>query len=348
MICALRLPFALLIGGCLLGGTGTAGASEGSSLEESVAALPSVAARSSVAASRRDRPSRHDFKVMQPLAALPPEAGPVQGIQGRDYADGLRQDVMLGGSAFAPVRNGVTVLVRTSDIPTLDERVPLSRPAEAGIRSEIGGQFPRVAMQVVERDMANAYGPYGLALGRVGADVRCIYMWQWIDANRLPGEAGFAGPVSLRVRLCQAGTSFDAMASLTDRLVMGAAPAAAAAGSLELVAAPAAEARPVILRSKNRRARVRHFAQSHQRDRAALHDPVVAPLEPTAAPGEPRYLTAAAPRKAGGSPAAPQPPMTPTAFAADLPPQALLGPRAGATVGSPAASTQASPTEAHP
>ena len=46
-------------------------------------------------------------------------------------------------------------------------------------------------------------------------------MWQWIDANRLPSDAGVMGPVSLRIRLCQAGTTFDAMASLVDRLVIG-------------------------------------------------------------------------------------------------------------------------------
>ena len=48
-------------------------------------------------------------------------------------------------------------------------------------------------------------------------------MWQWIDANRLPRDAGVMGPVSVRVRLCQTGTTFDALASLVDHLVIGAA-----------------------------------------------------------------------------------------------------------------------------
>ncbi len=40
------------------------------------------------------------------------------------------------------------------------------RPTETGIRAELAAAFPGTAMQVVTRPAANAYGPYGLAVGR--------------------------------------------------------------------------------------------------------------------------------------------------------------------------------------
>ena len=326
MMHAQRLPLLLLVGGCLAAGACTPSIGDGASLEQSVASP-----QSRLVALAPDRPSGRRAEVIRPLAALPPEAGPVKGVQEHDYADGLRQDVILGGGAFAPVRNGITVLARTSDIPTLDERVPLYRPAEAGIRAEVGTQFPHVAMQVVERSMANAYGPYGLALGRVGGDARCLYMWQWIDANRLPADAGVNGPISLRVRLCQAGMSFDKMAGLIDHLSIGAAPAVAVLDPAELVGAFPAAAGAAPLRARARHARAHRHAPAV---RTARRAPAVVPLDSVATvPSEPRYLTAATAR--GGSVPAVAPPAAPAAFAADLPPQALLGPKAGAVAGTP-------------
>ncbi len=90
------------------------------------------------------------------------------------------------------------------------------KPTEAGIRAELASAFPGLAMQVVTRPSANAYGPYGLAIGRNGA-ARCLYAWQWIpEAPVLAG--GAPAPLSLRLRLCRDGVTFEAMAAAVTQL----------------------------------------------------------------------------------------------------------------------------------
>lgn len=150
-----------------------------------------------------------------PLGTLPGQT--VASIKTHTYLNGVRQDILFARGSVHSITNGMTLIVRTSSQQTLDEAVPLFKPNEAGIRSEIGAQFPHVRMQVVERESSNAYGPYGLALGRVG-DARCLYAWQYIDGNRLQSNAAVKGPVSVRVRLCETGTTFDAMAAAMDHL----------------------------------------------------------------------------------------------------------------------------------
>ena len=311
-----RLPkrsSALLLAAACLGAAGCTHDDGTASLEASMSA-PRAQTHTDVMALAPDRSSRE-----HPIAVLPPEAGAVREIRVHPYVDGLRQDVALSGSAFAPVHNGIVVLARTSAEPTLDERVPLDRPTEAGIRSEIGAQFPHLAMQVVERPSSNGYGPYGLAIGRAGGDVRCLYAWQWIDANRMPPQAGLAGPVSLRVRLCQTGTSFDAMAALVDHLAIGGEPdAQVAAVEPAAIVAPPEAPRKIV----HRRA---HAAREHRAHPSQLaHRQQADPLAPTqAASSGPRYMTAASRVPAAAIAASP----APTPFAADLPPQALLGPK---------------------
>ncbi len=295
---------ALLLVAACLGAAACARDDGAPSLEASIAA-PQGQPRTELMALAPEHPSRHG-----PIVALPPEAGAVRDVRAHAYVNGLRQDVALAGSAYAPVRNGITVLARTTAAPTLDERVPLAPPTEAGIRSEIGAAFPHLAMQVVERASSNMYGPYGLALGRAGGDVRCLFAWQWIDTDRMP--AGAAGPLSLRVRLCQAGTSFDAMAALVDHLAIGAGPDASVA-AVDIVAPREAP---------RKGARHRVHAARPRPSRLARRE-VVAPIEAVSA--EPRAVTTAFQAPA----AAP-----PTPFAADLPPQALLGPKAGGKPGS--------------
>ena len=239
----------------------------------------------------------------QAVATLPPEAGDVADVRGHAFVDGFRQDIFLKGSPLSAIRNSVTVLARTSHVATLDEATPLFKPMEAAIRSEIGRQFPHVAMQVVERSSSNGYGPYGLALGRGQGDAHCLYMWQWVDENRLPPEAGLSGPVSVRVRLCQSGTTFDAMAAMLDHLTIRmAGPTSVAANDGGIVDAPATD-KPVATK-KARHASVhhaRHIAarRDETRDEAVLTQPVVSPQ-----------------------------PASTASFATDLPPQALLGPKA--------------------
>lgn len=324
------LPFALLLGAC----THDAGGDAGASLEDSVQPRSRMMALAPEAKSRRLRVAAVSDHPR--MAALPADAASYGAVRSRDYVDGFRQDIALTGARVPLVSNGMTVLVRTDARDSLDERVPLERPTEGAVRSEIGAAFPHIAMQVVDRERSNAYGPYGLALGRVGADIRCLYMWQWIDSNRLPRDAGMVGPASVRVRLCRAGTSFDEMAAYADHLVLGPQESVVASAEdgrvlpLAEEPAPAEPHRATRRRSAEHRPHHRPTAVA-RRDDGPIYEPsdVVAPAS---APDGPRYLT-----RAVATPATVRAPMPVVAAAAaapklggDLPPEAFAGPSAAA------------------
>ena len=315
-----------LLGACLLTGACTHG-DESASLEGSVAVPPAPRSQMMALAPSRKAAAR-------PVATLPEAAGDIGTVRTRDYVNGLRQDILLKGGAVRGIQNSITILARTDRRDSLDEQVPLYKPTEAAIRSELGGQFPHVAMQVAERDSHNSYGPYGLALGRTGNDVRCLYMWQWIDANRLPPDAGVMGPVSVRVRLCQAATTFDAMASLVDHLAIGvpvaSAEAAAADDQVHVIAAPAiaaaegapVEAAPARVRRRvaAKRKRTRFARRRREDDREPVQTSAIEP------PSGARFMasTTMAPAPARGSQATD----IATKLSSDLPPEAYLGPKA--------------------
>ena len=307
------IPGVALAGLCLLTAACTHGG-ESTSLEQSVAAPQPLHSQMLALAPSRETRS-------QPIVSLPEQSGTVESVRTHEYVDGLRQDILLRGGSIRTRHDSITVLARTDGRASLDERVPIYKPTEAGIRSELGGQFPHVAMQVAERDSSNSYGPYGLALGRVG-DVRCLYMWQWIDSNRLPPEAGLVGPVSVRVRLCRADTTFDAMAALVDHLSIGGAGSQVASNDIHVISAPV-EA-PAALREKVAKTHHRkpHIAAVPHRTRVAHRDEDAMQTE--------RHLMAPSPAQA----LAPRPALDQTAstgaanLASDLPSQAYLGPRA--------------------
>ena len=253
---------------------------------------------------------------LPPIVSLPAEAGSVAKVRTRTYADGLRQDIILKSAPGRRFENAIVFMTRTSRRPTLDEQVPLYKPTEAGIRSEIRAHYPGIAMRVADRDLSNSYGPYGLALGRTGADLRCVYMWQWIDANRLPPNAGFAGPASVRVSLCEADMSFDAIAALLDHLAIGAEGLSLEVASID---APALAPRDERLPRKARKPAQRRAAaapQPAQPDELRA-SPYMAPLQ-SSTPGVAQPSTGAR-----------QPSASLTAgLSQDLPPQAYLGPKA--------------------
>ena len=331
------LTLALLLGACTHDATGDAGAS----LEDSVQPRSRMMALAPEGKVRRERVAAASNHPR--IVALPAEAASYGAVRSRDYADGYRQDIALGGARVPMASNGMTVLVRTDARDTLDERVPLVRPTEGAVRSEIGAAFPHIAMQIVDRERSNDYGPYGLALGRVGAYTRCLYMWQWIDSNRLPRDAGMVGPMSVRVHLCRAGTSFDEMAAYADHLVIGPQETVVASGDEGRVLPPSDEplaARPM----PPHRAARRHVAEHRhrrptavaRRDSGPIYEPSDDVVAPAPASEGPRYLTSAA--APAGTARAPMPVVAAASAAprlgGDLPPEAFAGPSA-ATVRSP-------------
>lgn len=283
---------------CLaLGACDTAREASDSSLEASVPPVPGSQMQALAS------PSSSTTATTVPagaVASLPEDAGAVASVRGHGYVDGFRQDILLKGGALRGVENSITVLARTSSQATLDERVPLFKPTESAIRSEIGRAFPHVAMQVADRQSSNTYGSYGLALGRASDKVRCVYMWQWIDATSLPPDV--PGPMSIRVRLCKPDTTFDALAALLDRLTIQRDTGAAQADASAIVDPPS-EDKP------EPRRHIVHVKHRPHRLAAVHHDETV--------------MTYPAPMTAAYAP----PPAAPRS-AVDLPPQAFMGPGA--------------------
>ncbi|TGD95931.1 cellulose biosynthesis protein BcsN [Methylobacterium nonmethylotrophicum] len=149
-----------------------------------------------------------------PVVVLPAWIGRPVALRERDGPGGFEQEIAL---APAGHRGGGDHRVRVvSPRDGALDAVLGGKPTEAGIRAELAGAFPGVAMQVVTRSSANAYGPYGLAIGRAGA-MRCLYAWQWIPAAPVL-EGGGSTPLSLRLRLCRNDVTFEAMAAAVTQL----------------------------------------------------------------------------------------------------------------------------------
>ena len=159
---------------------------------------------------------------------LPSAAGEVAQVRERSFSNGFGQAVQLQGEGSAKDVNRVEITVATlKGEGAGHNRAPMAKPSEAGIKAEIAARFPGVAMQVVKRPMSNAYGPYGLAIGRRLGGARCIYAWQWIDDVR--GTAGSrprwmtlgrAIPASVRVHLCRSDLTIDQLAAYVDQMTI--------------------------------------------------------------------------------------------------------------------------------
>jgi hypothetical protein len=159
---------------------------------------------------------------------LRPSAVPIIRLPGRDgrlsqarYRDGLRQVIVLTTpGATRPDRIDVSLRLDATQGtgPSLD----MARPTRQGIASELEQAFPGQPMGIVTREMRNAYGPFGLAVGE-----QCLYAWQWLDSvatsrteGRLFGPNGDHA-VSLRIRACRSSRQTIAeLVSAVERLTI--------------------------------------------------------------------------------------------------------------------------------
>ena len=282
-------------------------------------------------------------RAATPVAVLPAWIGRPMRLRERDEADAFEQIISLAsGPQPEASENAVMLRVARTRGGEADGATPSGRPSEAGIRAELDATFPGMPMRVVTRPASNAYGPYGLAVGRSPRGSRCLYAWQWIEeAPALDATA--SRPVSLRVRLCRGDLTLEAMAAAMNQIklvprfegnpVMGATAARSrpAARPYGRVAAgsghagePLAEPAPPV-------------------ERAAMPAPEPAAPPPGAPPGR-RYLgvidspaasqpalpalTAAGPAGLRGVYVGAGPVAGSGTLAADLPPEALRGPPA--------------------
>ena len=291
----------------------------------SVAGTPRYASLDAIADGRLPA-SADPGRPATPMAVLPDWAGRPVRLREHDGADAFEQAVSLSPAPRgAGGENGILLRMPRGSA-TGEASLAGGRPTETGIRAELAAAFPGTAMQVVTRPAANAYGPYGLAVGRAAGGARCLYAWQWIAAAPdLDPDSGRSGPVSLRIRLCRDDITLEAMAAAITQITL----VPRHAGTP--VAGPSA-ARPVPAAARPRTA---------GRIPAAARDPAPvarAAVAATAPPPGRRYLGVAeapdggrGPQDAGpaalrqASIGAP-PSIQAEASGADLPPEALRGP----------------------
>lgn len=147
--------------------------------------------------------------------AVPPPGGPaIVGVVERRFANALEQTIALSVSSNVSGQNYMRVQffgpMGTEAGQTSVSNLPLT---EGVIAREMRTAFAGVQMQISPLFVQNSYGPFGYAIGRQGRDL-CLYGWQRVAAPGTAAPFGARGTVQMRLRLCQAGTSEEALLSV--------------------------------------------------------------------------------------------------------------------------------------
>ena len=209
----------------------------GSSPQDEVVGLPTIDPAFSATTLETPGVPVSNVGLSAAFVRLPSGAGQIVSVRERRYVNGASQQIILDGESVKGMENRIDISVQTqAEGGRGDIYVPISPPSESGINAEIADRFPNVSMQVTERPLANSYGPYGLAIGRLGNGARCVYAWQWIDdlnsarpgqvnlLQRLSMTSGTASaPASIRVRVCRKDVSVDQLAGYITQMVIGSA-----------------------------------------------------------------------------------------------------------------------------
>ncbi len=248
-------------------------------------------------------PSKHGAE--QATAILPPEAATVAGVSRRSSDGGFSERIRLTTDTRKP-ESHIDLAVRPAD----------RTPSDAAIRAELTREFPDVPMQIAPTGAyQNAYGEFGLAIGRSGDALRCIYVWQYIDDVRQGGQSGRAAtPASMRMKLCRTDMTVDQLADAASRIEITL-PANVETHKRSVAAVPSATVDP--------RPAERIVEAPARRVAAQPSEPIVK----ASAPEGQRFLSASvAPTYAAASAVAPQTAKATVAGGSDLPPQAFAGP----------------------
>ncbi|HXY59914.1 MAG TPA: cellulose biosynthesis protein BcsN [Methylocystis sp.] len=283
---------------------------------------------------------RGDEPVIKTVLAPPPSTGPLGPVAEKIYADGWRQSQSLDRRQHAGGWNDLAIDIRFEGARRRGAKIPMGPPTKEGIAKEIAARFKGLEMRVVKRQLANALGPYGLAIGASG-DLRCVFAWQWLDD--LPG-GDWAGKksASIRLRLCRPKVTADELAAIFEGLQLGdpsaletiAATWKDAPDSAFVDAAPQAQAivdtslEAALAATKTAASRDAGNGRPPHRLRPRTHAGRAIVVPPQAAPTERRFL---APSEASRSPseqkdASVSPVPAQSRLDASLPPQAYRGP----------------------
>ncbi len=273
---------------------------------------------------QRFDPKPHPIAVELAFARTPQSAGrPISAFE-RHYPNGYSQIVHLA-SDVAGSESQVEIAVQNGKSLYSSKKTPVWKPGEAGIRDELARQFPDMRMQVVANGgFSNRYGRIGVAVGRRGEKLRCVYAWQYIDdarrsfenGRRIPLEGGAeTAPASLRIKLCRGDATIDDLVNDARQVVID---IPVDYGATETIATESP--RPPQTISHRTQARRSHHAA--RRPPAAFSPSEdVGPMAPYTNADGLRYM---APVDAPPRPTAPA--RSVVAIGADLPPQALRGP----------------------
>ena len=281
-----------------------------------------------------------------PIVILPEGAGVVSNVREQAYSNGAAQQISFAaeGRSYGENRVDISVLTAGSPDQKVINGVPIWKPSESGVKSEIISRMPGVAMSIVNREFQNGYGPFGLAIGRFADGARCIFAWQYIPDLRVKSARSSTSPALVRVRMCRPNTTVDELASYVQNMrivapdsfgalsaaspmlsdVRGGATTVASGGELDALV-PVRRAAPAPRQAASSAQRV---ARPRARRAPEPTQETVAPVAPPqviygGAPYGQRYLA-----PVGGAAAMPvnMPAQTSAPLSGDLPAQAYRGP----------------------
>ena len=153
------------------------------------------------------------------VVLLPEGAGGVSAVREQNYANGVAQQISLSSESKGLGENRIDISVQTTaGEQRVVNGVPIWKPSESGVKSEIINRMRGVQMSIVNREFQNAYGPFGLAIGKMSETARCIFAWQYISDVRLKASRSSTSPALIRIRLCQNNTTVDEMASYVQNM----------------------------------------------------------------------------------------------------------------------------------
>jgi Cellulose biosynthesis protein BcsN len=169
---------------------------------------------------RRDlgRNSRSFGHERSAAVTLPVDAGQAVQIKNQRFTDGFRQKIELVQAGDNRNRGRIVILAGNTKATGTMNLITMEKPTEAGIKAELAANFTGFPMRVVDRPHYNAFGPYGLAVGRSPAGANCLYAWQWIEAAPRVGPDEMPVQASLRLRLCRFDLDFEQIADFVTRL----------------------------------------------------------------------------------------------------------------------------------
>lgn len=206
-----RPLFGALVGGAVLFAAGCS---------QPRANLPGAAASAPSLEGLATAPSAASWSTLEAGAALlhlPDGRGQAVSLRERRSAQGNAQEVEW------PARDGTGRNLLTIAVHGDATRPGLypAKPSEAGIKAEIAEAFPSRQLRIVPEPRRNAYGPYGLAV-LAGADgLRCVYAWQWLDADDRRVRDALGGSASWRARICRRSQTLDEIAAALDQVTIG-------------------------------------------------------------------------------------------------------------------------------